>query len=243
MLVSHRYQFIYTKTAKTAGTSVESYFEQYCMPEGEWTPEHGRDLYSSETGIIGFRGSNRPKDVMWFHHMSAKKIRDQIGEDIWNRYYKFCVIRDPFDKTVSAFFHFKKFRESGAAGEPKANKSFKEKVLGLFKPKPKFRSIRDEFEHWLVNDGMSVDRDKYVIDGEFCMDDVIRYEILQDDMRRVCERLGVEFEAERLPTFKKGIRDDKIGLSEIYTPKSIEIVSGLFDYELERFGYQAPKLA
>lgn len=35
MLISHRKRFIFTKTAKTAGTSVESYFEQYCMPEGE----------------------------------------------------------------------------------------------------------------------------------------------------------------------------------------------------------------
>ena len=41
MLISHRKQFIYTKTAKTAGTSVESYFEKYCMPEGKWQFSHG----------------------------------------------------------------------------------------------------------------------------------------------------------------------------------------------------------
>lgn len=29
MLVSHRYKFIYTKTVKTASTSVESFFERF----------------------------------------------------------------------------------------------------------------------------------------------------------------------------------------------------------------------
>ena len=56
MLVSHRYKFIFTKTVKTAGTSIESYFEKYCMPEGEWKESHNREEYVSETGIIGYRG-------------------------------------------------------------------------------------------------------------------------------------------------------------------------------------------
>ena len=31
MLISHRKKFIFTKTKKTAGTSVESVFETYCI--------------------------------------------------------------------------------------------------------------------------------------------------------------------------------------------------------------------
>jgi hypothetical protein len=240
MLVSHRNQFIYTKTAKTAGTSVESYFEKYCMPEGEWTPEHNRDLHVSDAGIIGFRGTNRPKDTPWFNHMSAKRIKAQIGDDVWNRYFKFCVVRDPFDKAVSAFYHFYKSREA-AGGKPEY-KSLKQRILGIFQGTPKFKSVREEFEHWLKTGAMVVDRDKYVIDGEFCLDDVIRYESLQEDMEKVCQRVGIEWDPTRLPEFKRGIRDDKVSLSEIYTPKSIKIISDLYAYELERFGYKAPEL-
>ncbi|KPA10844.1 hypothetical protein MHK_008953, partial [Candidatus Magnetomorum sp. HK-1] len=47
MLVSHRHKFIYTKTFKTAGTSVESYFEPFCMNDGEWSRSHPRDQYIS----------------------------------------------------------------------------------------------------------------------------------------------------------------------------------------------------
>lgn len=240
MLVSHRKKFIYTKTAKTAGTSVESYFEPWCMPEGEWSEEHSRDMHVSEAGVIGFRGANRPQDIEWFHHMSASKIKEKVGAEVWNSYFKFCVIRDPFDKAVSAFYHFKKAREQ--KGKDEVAVPLKQRIKKFFKPEPKFSSVAEEFEHWLAEGSMVVDRDKYLIDGEFCVDEVIRYEDLQGGLKAISEKIGVEYDPTRLPEFKKGIRDDKVGLTEIYTPKSIEIVSGLYDYELDRFGYKAPKI-
>ena len=36
MLVSHQKKFIFTKTKKTEGTSVESFFEPYCVLEVTW---------------------------------------------------------------------------------------------------------------------------------------------------------------------------------------------------------------
>src|SRR6185312_9079529 len=104
MLISHRYRFIYTKTNKTAGTSVEAYFERYCMPDGEWHPGHARDEYDSEAGVIGYRGEN-PKNKRWYNHMPAALIRQQVGETVWNDYYKFCVIRNPWEKAISGFAH------------------------------------------------------------------------------------------------------------------------------------------
>lgn len=242
MLVSHRKKFIYTKTAKTAGTSVESYFEKYCMPEGEWEQEHSRDVHVSEAGIIGFRGANRPKDTEWFNHMSAKRLKEKLGDEVWDSYFKFCVIRDPFDKAVSAFYHFKKAREKGGIEQGHQKQSLKKKLLGLVRPEPEFETVAEEFEDWLKSGAMKLDRDKYVIDDEFCVDYVIRFESLAEGLEAVCEKIGVEFEPERLPQFKKGIRDEKVGLTEIYTPESIRIISDLYGYELERFGYSAPQL-
>ena len=103
MLISHRKQFIYTKTAKTAGTSVEVYFEKYCMPEGAWEFSHSHDEYVSAEGIIGYRGKHS-WGKKWRNHMSALKIKNNIGNSIWDKYYKFCVIRNPFDKLVSGFY-------------------------------------------------------------------------------------------------------------------------------------------
>ena len=114
MLVSHRYKFIYTKTRKTAGSSVESYFEPFCMGEGEWTERHFREEYVSAAGIIGFRG--KPANMgaaRWWNHMPARLIRERLGEDTWRSYFKFCVIRNPFEKAISAFYHDKRNDRSG----------------------------------------------------------------------------------------------------------------------------------
>jgi hypothetical protein len=81
MLVSHRKKFIYTKIVKTAGTSVESYFEKYCMPEGAWEFAYYREVYDSEEGIIGYRGNNATENK-WNNHMPAIEIRDKIGTSI-----------------------------------------------------------------------------------------------------------------------------------------------------------------
>jgi len=102
MLISHKCGFIFTKTVKTGGTSVESYFEPFCMNEGEWTFSHERKEYISEYGIIGHRG--QPGNYTWYNHMPAKEIKEKIGESIWKNYFKFCVIRNPFDKLVSEFY-------------------------------------------------------------------------------------------------------------------------------------------
>ena len=56
MLISHRHRFIYTKTIKTAVTSVEAYFEPYCMAEGAWQESHSRAEHVSPEGIVRFRG-------------------------------------------------------------------------------------------------------------------------------------------------------------------------------------------
>ncbi len=83
MLVSHCKHFIYTKTVKTAGTSIEVYFEPYCVPEGEWRFQHGHTEYESDSGIIGYRGKKNG-EKRWFNHMPAATIQRQLGKAIWD---------------------------------------------------------------------------------------------------------------------------------------------------------------
>ena len=51
MLISHKYKFIYLKTIKTASTSVEAYFERFCMPENDYELSHDREVYESNFGV------------------------------------------------------------------------------------------------------------------------------------------------------------------------------------------------
>lgn len=228
MLISHRHRFIYTKTAKTAGTSVEAYFERFCMPEGEWTPSHGRNEYESPSGIIGYRGPDLHRQTKWRNHMSAIDIKQQIGDDTWSSYFKFCTVRNPYDKCISAFSHFGK-------NYSVKKQSFWERVChGKMSPE------QHRFYCYLKKH-TPVDRDKYLIEGEFCLDDVIRYEHLEEDLQRICRKIGVPFELQYLPSYKKGIRQADATTISLYTEPAKKWVARKFAYELDRFGYDFPE--
>ncbi len=233
MLVSHGKKFIYTKTVKTAGTSVESYFEKYCMTEGDWSREHTRNEYVSEAGIVGQR-SNRGverQSVLWWNHMPAKAIKGMIGDDIWNEYFKFCVVRNPFTKMVSSYKFHNKWsfnRKNLALG--KNVRDLKDKLDGSFHKK-RF----EEFLQWIP---LPLDRNKYQIDGEFCMDHVIRFENLNEGVKEVCEQLGIEYDPSHLPHYKPG--SSGMSVSDYYSEKSIDMVSKAYAWELEKFEYERP---
>ena len=232
MLVSHRNKFIYTKTIKTASTSVEVYFEPYCRPDGKGTAGV-RDEQISDAGIIGYRGPNR-SGKRWYHHMPAKKIKEYLGAEVWSEYFKFCVIRNPFEKLVSAY-HFYQWLMDRASGLEKARLVV---LHGLIPSKS--RDDIKRFRRWLAWTRWFNDRAQYMIDGEVCIDFFIRYESLHDDVRTVCQRLGIPHDPERMPQLKSQINPRDRDLAEYYDEKSIEIVRRRFQFELQHFGYDVP---
>ncbi len=220
MLVSHRHRFIFTKTKKTAGTSIEVYFEPYCMAPGEWRPDRDAGAgYASIHGIVGFRGGKRAQDVFWWNHMPARQIRDGVGAVTWSRYFRFSIVRNPYEKAVSAFFMVKQ-RHKQAVGCPDEE--------------------RLAFQHWLEAAGPPIDRDKYLLNGRYCLSDIIRLESCLADLERICERLGVPFEPERLERRKAGIRPAWATAEAMFTPISRTIVAKAYAFELDFFGYGFP---
>lgn len=195
------------------------------MPDGEWEFSHERNEYVSETGIIGFRGPAPPKNLVWWNHMPAAMIKRMIGEETWSNYFKFCVVRNPFDKAVSAFYHFQRYTNNPAFAS-QANLTDMDKE-------------RADFEAW-VHHSLPIDRDKYLIDGKFCLDDFIRYEALPSEMERICHRLSLPWDASFLPTLKSNTRPKQARTESLYTEKSKKIVSIAYAFELNYFGYSFP---
>jgi len=122
------------------------------MPEGEWEQSHARDEYESPAGIVGFRGKDTPQNAKWQSHMPAEEIRNQLGDEVWNSYFKFCVVRNPFDKCISAFEHFGK--------EHRVNR------LSLTNCFHSFRMTSEQLRFFdYVRKSAPNDRAKYVING------------------------------------------------------------------------------
>jgi hypothetical protein len=230
MLISHRHEFVFTKTGKTAGTSVEAYFEPYCMPEGEWSPRHLREMYESDVGVIGYRGYH-PEGKRWYNHMPAYEIRSLLGAERWDRYFKFCTIRNPWDKTISAF-------ESNGRDHRLPHGPEGEALRARY---PDHDAEQLRFLHWLQTCGVPINRAAYVLDGDLCVDHTIRFERLHADLERTCALLEIPWEPEHLPTYKTGVRRPEYTVQRLYRAPARDLVAEIYSYEIERFGYRLPE--
>lgn len=101
MIIAHSRRFIFIKTRKTAGTSIEVFLSGNCAPDDVFTP-----LRPSEDG-------HEPRNCEGFYnHMPASEVVDSLGSAAWGSYFSFCVERNPWDKVVS-HFHMMKARSKG----------------------------------------------------------------------------------------------------------------------------------
>jgi Sulfotransferase family len=117
MLISHKYKFIFIKTKKTAGTSIEISLSRYCGEEDVITKISPQDeKVRNELAVKPQNYENK-----FFNHIGARKIIERIEPFIWDSYYKFCFDRNPWDKVISLYYYicdpeevsFQQFLESG----------------------------------------------------------------------------------------------------------------------------------
>lgn len=211
VLVSHIFKFIYIKNRKVAGTSVEAFFEKYCIkPDKKYKAEHQSEQRVSEYGIIGCRMVSIPKEHLWYNHITASEIKKILGSDKFNRYFKFSVVRNPYDKIVSLFHFF-------------ANKVDND--------------LKKNFKNFCINYDCN-DMNSICIDGKPICDMYIRYENLENDIIQVCKKLGIkDYDIKELPKFKSGIRDKSKSYREYYDDETKMIVYKKHENEIKYFGY------
>ena len=223
MLCSHEKKFVYLKTRKTAGTSVEIFFERFCLPPGQFRETHWTNQIITQAGIVGARGQWLVQP-QFYNHMPASEVRNILGREIFDSYFKFCTMRNPFDKIVSHFW-----RKTLLAGE--VGPDFSNEPFSKIK-----RRFTDYVLHRFRFDGFN-DRMIFMIDGHSVIDEFIRYEHLITDVEQVCKALGIEISVKLLGNYKSGFRKRQEHFSEDYDPLTKGLVERGFGWEINRFGY------
>jgi hypothetical protein len=101
LLISHKHKFIFIKTKKTAGTSIEIALSRYC-DEGDVITK----ISPSDEKIRAELGKYPQNyEGKFYNHISAKKVQKKLDEHIWNSYYKVCFDRNPWDKVISLYHY------------------------------------------------------------------------------------------------------------------------------------------
>jgi len=223
MLISHKYKFIFLKTQNTASTSTEIFFEQHCENNQNDVENHFRKMLINEDGIIGQREIVPSRNYEeWYSHINAKDLKEKLGEEKFNTYYKFSNIRNPYDMVVARYF-FKK---------EKYDERFKNKELPLL---PSFESfvLNSPFVEELAKDT----RNKIFINQDFILDDYIRYENLESDIERIKNKLNLPQSVRQLGNYKSEFRPINTNYQDLYNQETKDIVTENFGFYLEKFNY------
>jgi hypothetical protein len=91
MIVSHEHEFIFVKTRKTAGTSIECALADRMDDTAMITPISPADEALRQRG---------PQNYDGFKNHSTLKSALKV----WKGYYTFAVERNPFDRHISAYY-------------------------------------------------------------------------------------------------------------------------------------------
>lgn len=231
MVLSHKYKFIFIKTRKTAGSSIQTYLSHLCgerdvlsptdRPEQPYSPRNFRGLFNPLPELA--ERNNLPHvmrillrffTLKKFHsHIRARYVRDRIPREVWDGYYKFTVERNPWDKALS-HYHFVRQRY----------KKYDENI---------------SFEKYLQIADLPYNYTKYTdLDGKIIVDRVLRYENLNEELADVFGMLGVPFNGSLGATEKSHYRQDRRPYREVYTPDWRAAVEKLFSREIELLGYE-----
>jgi hypothetical protein len=229
MILSHKYKFIFIKTNKTAGTSVEIALSKFLGDDDVITPIVEEDEQTrSDLGYRGprnylapareynlrsmaslvFKGKKQPR---FYNHIPAWKVKARVGEQVWNDYYKFCFERNPWDRVISHYYW-------------------------LYKSEPR-PAIREYLQSSDVRKLKRRGIELYTIDGQVAVDKVCRFEDLAEELEIIRKQVGIPEELE-LPHAKSKFREDKRSYHDILDEEGRATIAELFRQEIAICGYE-----
>ena len=142
-------------------------------------------------------------------HTPARLIRSRIPERVWNSYFKFCVDRNPWDKTLSHYFWLKNY----IGGKLSLDEYFE----------------RGEF---CRNIPWYTDRS-----GTVMVDRVLRYEQLADGLAEVFKITGIPFTGSLGVDAKSEYRTDRRPYQEVLSHEQRQIIERVFADEIALHNY------
>lgn len=251
MIISHRHKFIFLHNRKAAGSSVTVALARYlgpndimigcvedCRANGVFPPRRmvmEALRYPNSKAAI----AHLPKGAFWKFVSASNKARYKklicptpanaravdlshaFGSE-WKEYRKFCVVRNPWTKTVSDYF----WRTKKLKNPP----SFLEYVTALVSSQSLGGIVPENHDNW----------ETYTIDDRISVDKFIKFENLEEDFGALMSSLGLDWQ--RSLTNSKKNNKTKTGpqfkYGDLYKPDMVEKIHELYRKEIELFDYE-----
>jgi chondroitin 4-sulfotransferase 11 len=211
-MTSHDLKSIFIHFPRTAGSSIEKFLMKT------------DDIYGPKTSVYCNK-DNVERTITESHHTSKEDYIKQNGEEIWEEYFTFSFVRNPWDWFVSNFFwdlyQYEKARAEGR--EIKRRREFiVDECNSDFTTYLKKGASRPK---WFVFTQAS----DFIGDVNF----LGRFENLEEDMQTICAHLGIEYD--NFPYENKMNREK---YTNYYDSETANIVHNLFEKDIKKFNYK-----
>ena len=181
-IISFSRKFIFLKTAKTAGTSLEVYLSQHCDDGDIVTP-----IFPANPNHVPRNFHNSRSGTTLYNHMAAAEVQNYLGQEQFSRFFKFCFERHPVDKCIS---HFAMLKNS---------------------PAHKNKSNPKTWEEYLESGAFPNNAGTYTDEGgNLLVDKIYKFELLPQAIKEICDKVDlphIELNVFEKSGFRHGVPD------------------------------------
>jgi len=205
-LISHELKTIFVHIPKTAGSSIE-----VALNAVEQT---------NEGAIDEATGKFYPVTTGEEKHYDARACRKHYGKKAWHNYFKFTVVRNPWQRAHSWWWNNKEI--SGVVPL-----SFHEALITFLSPSgPRAKGLRPQVD-WITSDN-----------GKIEMDYICRFENIEHDFREVCRLIHIPLM--ELPQVLMENRNpaSRRHYTEDYNAELIDLVAEFYSKDIAQFDYR-----
>lgn len=211
MPISHKYKCIFVHIPKAAGESIE-YALDIANDSTDRNIENRKIMYGLiDPSSIDLKNHGFLSPVL--QHLTIKDLKIILPTDIFNQYFKFAFVRNPWDRILSFY---------------------------LFTKKTIIQYSKHSFIQFLneLNPFLNQEQHVYIVDknGETMVDFIGRFENLDKDFKIVCEKSNNL----QLKLLIRNTTKHK-HYSYYYTDETRQLVADLFKTDIEMFGYKFEK--
>jgi len=235
MIISHKYKFIFVKTTKTAGSSMEALLETYLQPGDMMTLRGEIRKNKSAIKLLKDRGIEiiSRKDMFTSH---SPLITAHTAFPHTKQYFSFGILRDPFKRAISSF-RWNKNNQIKRIQELDYPRKKLNQIL-----QRKFLRYLTSGNHGLNTYGRNLLQSISANGQPWSVSRIHRLEDLDELERDLAANTGLKINCDSMPRLKS----DTVPIPEhvnLFSMQAVKWISMQHQWELETMGYQIPAVA